>query len=462
MNRKAKTLMVAGVTVVLSAIGGLAYARTDAGPAGAEGLKWQACPSRDMPLVCTTVRVPVDWERPTGATLSLKVAKLPSTGERKGTIFTNPGGPGGSGVQALPGLAGKFGTAVRESYDIVSWDPRGIGESSPLKCPPAADAAYAKLGLPRSLDERVRFERGVRTWADACRRTSGPLFDHVDTRSNARDLDRLRELLGGPKLNYAGFSYGSRIGLFYADLFPKRVGRMLVDAVVDPTSDNAAFTDGQATAAEQAFTDYHATCGDRPSCPVQDMTTAQARAWLAPFLKRDPGLNGLLPNILRSPKSWPGLDELLGELRSGTYQPEEPEADDIGYHAVNCLDLPDRRSARQITAAAERAEARYPLFGRMMTGGAVCSQWPVPATNRPHPITARGSQPILVVGATHDTATPYRWAVAAAKHLSASRLLTVRDTMHVAYGVNSCATAAIDRYFLSGELPKPDRVCAAG
>ncbi|MEV4706632.1 alpha/beta hydrolase [Actinoplanes sp. NPDC049316] len=454
MIRQVKLLAVAGVAASLAAVTGIAYGKTG-------DLRWEPCPAGDVPIECASVAVPVVWERADGPTLTLKVARLRATGERQGVVFANPGGPGVSGVRSLPGMARKFGAAVRESYDIVSWDPRGIGGSSPLSCPPGADAEFAGLRVPESVGERVRYEHGAARWARACRTQSGPVFDHVDTLSNARDLDRLREVLGEPKLNYAGFSYGTRIGLLYADLFPARVGRMTLDSAVDPTSDEADFFAGQARAAEQAFTDYQASCPTRDGCPLSDLTVPQARAWLAPLVRRDAELNGLLPNILRQPATWPSLDQLLGELRAGTYQPggDGTGGSEVASHAVNCLDLPDHRSPAQIMAQAERAAVRYPLFGRLMVGSVVCTEWPVPPTYRPHPITARGSSAILVVGTTHDTATPYDWAVSAARSLSAGRLLTVRGTGHVAYGTNACATGVIDRYFLTGALPPAGTVC---
>ncbi|MCA2214978.1 alpha/beta hydrolase [Jidongwangia harbinensis] len=457
-------LFAAGLALALAVTLPAAWAATtpqDRPAVPAAALRWQPCPAGDTPLECTTVTVPVDWAKPGGRTLTLKVAMLRATGERRGVVFTNPGGPGVSGVRNLPGLARRFGAAVRAGYDIVSWDPRGIGASAPVSCPDGADAAFAALDVPDSVAERVRYERAAATWARDCRRQSGPVFDHVDTLSTARDLDRLRELWHEPKLHYAGFSYGTRIGLFYADLFPHRVGRMVLDSAVDPASDEADFFRGQTRAAEQAFTDYHADCGNRSGCPLGDLTVAQARAWLAPLLRADVQLNGLLPNILRQPGTWGSLDELLGELRAGVYQPNGESGSDVANHAVNCLDLPDHRSAARIAADTRAAAARYPLFGRLMTGSVVCTEWPVPPTYRPHRITARGAAPILVVGTTRDTATPYDWAVSAARNLSSGRLLTVRGTGHVAYGTNPCAGEAIDRYLLTGTPPPAGKVCAA-
>jgi pimeloyl-ACP methyl ester carboxylesterase len=373
-------LLAAAVTATMVAITGTSWATT-AEPAPS----WEPCPADGVPVECTRVSVPVDWSRPGGPVVSLKVARLKATGTRIGSVLTNPGGPGGSGVEFLARFAGRFGEQLRRSYDIVSWDPRGVGASQPVTCPAGADRELAELPAPSTLAERLRWERAAATWAAACRRQTGPLFDHVDTLSNVRDLDRLRELLGEPKLNYAGFSYGTRIGLFYADVFPARVGRLAVDAVVDPTSDNADFYDGASRALEQAFTDYHAGCAGRAACPLTDLTAGQARDWLKPLLASSGELGNDIPNMLRDPRGWPALDVLLGKLRDGTWQPsaDQPTFGGESYHAVQCLDLPDHRTARQVMADAARADARYPLFGRLAAATVVCGQWPVPPTWRP-------------------------------------------------------------------------------
>ncbi|GIE77437.1 hypothetical protein Aph02nite_33870 [Actinoplanes philippinensis] len=445
-------------TIVLAtaAITAVSGAATGSGP------QWAPCPADGVPLECATVRVPVDWARPGGPAIGLQVARLRATGERAGSVFTDPGGPGESGVDFLARFAGRFGDRLRRSYDIVSWDPRGIGASHPITCPPGSDRELAELPVPGTVAERLRFERAAAGWATACRRRTGPLFDHVDTLSTARDLDRLRALLGEAKIKYAGFSYGTRIGLFYADLFPGRVDRMAVDAVVDPQSDNADFYDGATRALEQAFTDYHAGCATRATCPIADLTADRSRSWLRPLVAASSELGNLVPGYLRSPQAWPALDDLLRRLRAGTWQPSgEPTFGGESYHAVQCLDLPEHRTARQVMADAGRAGSRYPLFGRMTAATVLCGQWPVPPAYRPHPIHATGSGPILVVGTTHDTATPYDWAVSAAKNLDNGRLLTQEATRHGGYGSNPCVTAAIDDLLVDGVLPPAGKVCTA-
>ena len=447
------TAAVAALTVTTVVAG------TSSAAPGTPSLTWQPCPARGVPVECTSLTVPIDWSRRGGPTVDLKVGRLRATGERLGSVMFNPGGPGGSGVDFLSGFASRFGSPLREHYDLVSWDPRGIAGSAPLTCPKEIDERFSKAPAPTTVSERLQFEKLTRQWVQACRKASGPLFDHVDTLSNVRDLDRLREVLGERKLNFAGFSYGSRIGLFYADVFPQRVGHLVVDAVVDPTSDNADFYDGASRAVEQAFTDYLAQCAERKACPLTDLTAAQARAWLARKLLEIPDL-GSVPNLLRDPRNWPALDQVLGQVRDGTFTPSsDPGESQITYHAVQCLDLPDRRDARRVMADAERAATRNPLLGWLSTTTVVCPQWPVPPTYHPHPIVAPGSAPILVVGTTHDTATPYDWAVHAARDLQNARLLTNQATHHGGYGSSACVTEAVDQYFVTGTLPGVGKVC---
>ncbi|WP_344649299.1 alpha/beta hydrolase [Cryptosporangium japonicum] len=445
MIRSAKTLIVAALAGALAATGGLAHA-ADPDP-------WQPCPAGDVPLECARVTVPVDWSKPTGDTLVLKVARLRATGTRLGSVVVDPGGPGIPGTQFLAAAGTRF-AALRSSYDVVAWDPRGVGGSAPISCPgPRPDS-----GVPVTVVERERFERETAAWAGRCRRAVGPLFDHVDTISNARDLDRLRQVLGEPRLTYYGGFYGTRIGQFYADVFPRRTGRMVLDAVVDTTSENGPFVDGATRAKEDAFTGYLHTCAARPACPLKGMSLAQVRAWLIPRIAAEPAVGGEIVGNLTSPADWPAIDAHLSKVRAGTYRPPaDDNSGDVLNTDVNCLDLPDHRTAAQVVADSRRAAARYPLFGRLMTATTVCNRWPAPATYHPHRITA--PTPILLVGTRHDTATPYDWAVRTAANLGQGRLLTRDGTGHGAYGTSPCVTDAVNRFLVTGALPRPGTVC---
>jgi pimeloyl-ACP methyl ester carboxylesterase len=482
--QKRRTATVAATDLVgAAALAGLGVTRADAGSEpGAtafhrQQVRWESCTDGGVPLDCARVTVPVDWARPDGATMSLAVVRHRATGERKGTFFFNPGGPGQPGTASVRGASRRFGTDAVAAFDIVSWDPRGVGKSSALRCPDAANDAFAAVdSSPDTSAERRTLEAAAVRWTRACRAASGPVFDHVDTVSNARDLDVLRAVVGDRKLTYAGFSYGSRIALRYAELFPSRVGRMVLDATVDATSDNRELLRDSATAVERGLDDYLAGCADRAGCPLRDRTPAAAKSWLREVIRgadsrpvpasdgraagQEAVVNGTA-GLLRDPGTWPMLDTVLAGLRRGdatALLADGDDAVDVAYPAINCTDLVDRRSGRQVMADAARL--RHTVFGHEMMSGALCPQWPVTPTVRPHPVTARGAAPILVVGTTRDAATPYEWAVSTARQLSSGHLLTRRASGHVAYTRSACVTAAVDRYLVSGALPPAGHVCA--
>jgi pimeloyl-ACP methyl ester carboxylesterase len=457
--RRTAAVLLTGLATVAATVTGTAYAGT-ADRFHRQQVAWTACPDTEVPLDCARVTVPVDWADPGGATLTLKVTRHRATGTRRGALLLNPGGPGGSGAGFTASAAAAFGQRTVAAYDLVGWDPRGVGESSPLTCPADANQAYLQARLPTTVAERVRFEQVTADWARACRAASGPLFDHVDTISTVRDLDVLRAVLGENRLSYLGMSYGTRIGILYADLFPGRVGRMVLDAATDPASDSADFWRGTSKAAERGFDGYLAGCPDRPACPLADVSPAQARADVGRLLSTPGPAQDYLANVVtflvKKPSTWPDLDEFLTGALQGEVVPEDGDPG-VAYHAINCLDLPDHRNAEQVMADDARDSVSRPVFGHMMMASTLCPQWPTPATGRPHPVTARGSAPILVVGSTMDTATPYEWAVSTARHLANGRLLTREGTGHVAYARNACVTAAVDGYLVDGVLP--GRVC---
>ncbi|MFI5960120.1 alpha/beta hydrolase [Cryptosporangium sp. NPDC051539] len=421
---------------------------------------------------CSRLAVPVDWAHPGGPKLTLALRRHHATGTRKGSLVLNPGGPGGSGVEFLPDAVAVFGKDLVAAYDLISWDPRGVGGSSPLTCPAAANAALAKVDAsPDTLAERTAQEAATGRWAHACATASGPLFGHVDTISTARDLDAIRVALGEKKLNYGGFSYGTRIGLFYADLFPRRVGRMLLDSTVDPANDDAAFLAGQTVSLDRALTDYLTSCRDRAGCPLRGVSLSVARQRIAALIKaadapggvRQEDIIGAVTALLTTPKTWPALDTVLTGLLNGDTNVLElyqgGAGPDVANLTINCMDLPDSRSGRQVLADAARAARVNPVLGWEIASGPACPQWPTPAVVHPHLVTAAGAAPILVVGTTRDSATPFEWAVSTASHLSSGRLLTRVGSGHVAYSRNACVTAAVDRYFIDGRLPAEGAVC---
>ena len=472
-RRATVALLVGGLAAVAT---GLGVPAADAGQTAAgtdrfyqQTLTWTPCNDKELVLECTDVTVPVNWSRPSGRTISLKVHRHRAAGPSRGSLLLNPGGPGGPGKPFLEFAARLFSKPVIDGFDLVSFDPRGVGESAPLSCPAAADAAFRKSDpSPDNLHERIAREAAVREWVRACRAKSGPIFDHVDTVSVARDLDVLRAVLGDDKLSYYGGSYGTRLGLRYADLFPTRIERMVLDAVVDPAQDNKAFLTDVAKGEERGLDAYLRTCDDRAGCPFHGLTLAQGRAAVAKLFKaadRHPDEQLQLVNLteehLSDPSGEPELDSLFSAVRSGDRSVIKPDPDTgVDFNAIQCLDLPDHRNAAQVMADTTALTRARPVFGPEVMSGTPCPQWPNGGVSDPHPVTARGSVPIVLLAGTGDPAALYEWGQSAAAALENGRLLTREGDGHGSYVYGACRPE-VDRYLLDGvPPPRGGAVCA--
>lgn len=452
---------------------------------------WESCGEG---VECTDVTVPVDWEAPDGETLDLAVARRPAEGEPVGSLVMNPGGPGASGVDYVAdhGVSATTRT-LREAYDLVGFDPRGVGDSEPVDCLDDAEMdAFLSLDVDPTTPEGLAEMRSVAAdFAAGCAEDAGGLLGNVDTPSAARDMDVLRAVLGEEHLDYLGKSYGTLLGATYADLFPQRVGRMVLDGALDPALSYVEISIGQAAGMERALTAYVTDCLERRGCPLRgdvEDGLAQVRSMLGsveerPLRTDDPdrplttslAFYGLVAPLYDD-ASWPALDEALelalagdgsGLLRiadlyanreeDGTYASNLLEV----FNAVNCLDYPVDASPEAMADVAERLEAASPTFGSALAYGEVlCDAWPVGPVREPAPLDAAGAPPILVVGTTGDPATPYEWAQALASQLDAARLLTWEGEGHTAYMRGSvCVDAAVDAYLINGLLPGDGATC---
>ncbi|MGH8893903.1 MAG: alpha/beta hydrolase [Actinomycetes bacterium] len=454
-----------------------------------QSLRWRDC--RDG-FECSRLEVPVDYGTPAGRTISVAVVRLPASGEAKGALVLNPGGPGGSGVDYARAAEAVVSRAVRDRYDIVGFDPRGVARSAPLSCltDEQLDAFLAIDGSPDDPGEEQALDREWRKLGQGCAARRPLLTAHVGTRDVARDLDVLRAALGERRLKYLGKSYGTYIGTTYAELFPRRVGRFVLDGQLDPAASGAEIAFGQAAGFHRAFRAFLADCVERSSCPLSGgVDAAQAQvSQLLDAVDADPlrGERGRpvtqalavlgVAAALYDEGSWPLLREAIAEARrgdgstflgladhysdrgpDGTYTTNAVEA----LYAVNCLDRPEAATLDEFRAAAERAEAASPLFGAFIAwGGLPCASWPAPPQGTPHPVAAEGARPILVVGTTRDPATPYEWARSVARRLENGRLLTLVGDGHTAYRQgSSCIDRAVDRYLLDGKLPARGTRC---
>lgn len=453
-------------------------------------LAWTDCDH----VECARLTVPVDWADPTGGTLDLAVARTKASGERLGSLVYNPGGPGVGGVEYVRAADRLIGGDVRKHFDFVSFDPRGTGDSEPIDCisDPEMDAYLNGDSTPDDEAELASQEAANRRFSDGCVAKSSPLVRYIDTLSVVRDLDALRSALGENSLSFLGASYGTFIGAWYAQTFPWRVGRMVLDGAVDPSLDLAGYVAGQAQGFDRGLNDYLAWCLDRDDCPfrgapaqardqlgslldkadVTAMTTQDANRPLTQSLMITGIAQGLYADSL-----WKTLNKALSDAVEGdgtallALADRYDERSSDGKYgsvmeanpAIFCLDHPEPRSAAEIQAAADELEQKFPPLGGSIGWGALgCAEWPIPAVMKPQRLTAEGAAPILVVGTVRDPATPYEWAQALAGQLSSGRLLTWEGSGHTAYRRGgTCIDDAIETYLVSGQLPAEGTRCPA-
>lgn len=452
--------------------------------------KWSNCGNAD----CMLVTVPLDYSNPTGATVELNISRV-STGEGDlGSLFVNPGGPGGSAFDYAKYAEAIVSADVLKHYDLIGVDPRGVAHSSPIECltDEQKDTIAAADSTPDSPGEVTELEATSGLIREGCAASESALFGRMGTADAARDLDIVRAVLGDPAFNYLGKSYGSYLGEVYAELFPRNVGRMVLDGVLPANTDLVETTRVQAISLEQELHHFAQACSEAEACPWRgsaDEIVAQMQEWFAaldskPLVATDgrkltqalaqsavvsylyfppSDYEALIPALATAVvKSQP--DELLAlwDQRSdrdakGHFASNALEA----FYAVTCIDRPFDGTAEDVAALAEEWSADAPTFGPALAWGMVaCSGWPsaegasVPVTQ----VTAPGSAPILVVGTTHDPATPYSWAEQVAGQLENAGLLTWDAHQHTAYSRGSaCIDEQVDGYLLTGKLPVQQR-----
>ena len=453
-------------------------------------LEWEGCGSGQD---CAEVDVPLDYTDPTGDTVTLELRRSPAEGESRGTLFVNPGGPGGSGVDFTSYFAGQAGEDVVASYDVVGFDPRGVGTSEPLEClgTEAMDRYVSSDPDPDDAAESEDFLASVRELGEGCARSSGALAAHVSTQEVARDLDVLRAVVGDEQLTYYGASYGTYIGATYAELFPEQVGRMVLDGAVDPTLSNTETNLEQARGFETALRAYAADCVEQGDCPLgesEDAVVERIGQLLkdldeSPMPTNDPerpltqalGFYGVaLP--LYDEGSWGYLTQGLEAALAGNggvlllFADQYLSRTESGYSdnsaevisAVNCLDKPVDTSAADVEATIPDFEKASPTFGRVFAWSvAGCGAWPVRSPLAPlESYDAEGAAPIVVVGTTRDPATPYEWAVSLAEQLSSGVLVTRDGDGHTGYSQgNDCVDSAVDEYLVDGKVPADGLEC---
>lgn len=459
---------------------------------------------------CAVITVPLDYANPKGETISIAVKKRAATGgHAQGTLFINPGGPGDSGVSFAERAGNAFSPDLLNAYDIIGFDPRGVGSSTAITCTSDDDSSSSTAEPSASAGATARTEASAGTasggesyeeWAESTRKSfqelteqcashtePAALLDHVDTVSAARDLDILRALAGQEKLNYLGFSYGTYLASVYAETFPGNTGRMVLDGAIDPSLSLAEQGLGQAKGFEQALRTYVDYCQNSTGCPLSGGTDAgvqQIRDLITstnstPLATGDPNrtvtgadiVTALSEYLYTTEQNWEPLNKALDQAinhRDGSAfvasEEQDTSAKDDGggaFQAVTCLDYPVEGDKTTWAAQYEQAQREAPVFADSAVGmDLVCSVWGHNGTRKPAQIHARGAAPILVVGTTGDPATPYAWSKSLAEQLDSGQLLTWEGNGHTAYGGDaSCVNDAVDAYLISGTMPKKGLTC---
>jgi pimeloyl-ACP methyl ester carboxylesterase len=458
-----------------------------AAPAGlqryyGQKVSWSDC---GQGFQCARVAVPLDYDDPDGEQIKISVVRLPATGDRIGSLLVNPGGPGGSGIEYARSAEYIVSKEIRARFDIVGFDPRGVGESSPVRCLSGSELDR-HVGLDATPDEESEvsaLERSARAFAEGCQAKSGKLLPHVGTVNAARDMDVLRAVLGDEGLTYLGKSYGTLLGAVYAHLFPDKVRALVLDGAVNPSLDPLESSEAQARGFEVALEAFLKDCFEDASCPfdsreldgaLEEFSALMRRIDARPLRNRTDArpvteawamLGVATPLYDRG--SWPVLrqaiaqalagdgttlistaDLLIGRRPDGTYS-NQTEANT----AINCVDRVYPRDIDAYRRAAESTES--PRFGAYIAWGSLpCAYWPVKGDDTGRRITAEGAPPIVVIGTTRDPATPYEWSQALSTQLRSGRLITYEGDGHTAYKTGSaCVDRLVDRYLISRTAP---------
>lgn len=456
-------------------------------------LEWGPCSGRGPKVRCASVRVPLDYERPAGRTIDLALLKVPSTGSSPRALVVNPGGPGAGGRAYAEYLGSIIDADVLAAYDIVGFDPRGVGQSAPVECLTGKQTTrwYRTDMTPDTPIEQQQYLDRAASIARGCLARDPELARFVGTDNTIADMDIIRSVLGEEKLNWLGFSNGTLLGAKYAEEFPDRVGRMVLDGGVDPTLDAMQISRDQSTGFQVAIRRFAADCAKRPDCVAK--TEQGVLAFINRLLRAVDDANmptdGRRPLVqsealsalffaMYSTDLWPTLREGLrqGEKGDGTTLQllAQLANDQVGpnrygsniasaFYAIGCWDYPATPAAPGLSAAAREWSrgVGVPEMARAMSwGNAPCSFWFGHAADPPAAVGSTTQAPILIIGTTFDPATPYSWSQSLSRQLPTSRLLTFRGDGHTAYGgSNLCIDDITDRYLLTGELPAVGTTC---
>ncbi|MEW1928102.1 alpha/beta hydrolase [Streptomyces sp. NPDC088360] len=427
-------------------------------------------------LRCATLKVPLDYRDPGGKKIDIAISRLKTSapGKRHGVLLSNPGGPGGPGLEMPLELERQLPRQVKDRYDLIGFDPRGVGRSTPVQCGLSPEENVLLRPL-RTFDKNVALARSV---ADKCRAKAGDKLPHITTRNTARDMDVLRAALGERKISYYGVSYGTALGAVYTQLFPRRADRFVLDSAIDPKLMWRGMFRIWAPEAERAFQrwtkwtaarDATYRLGDTPAEVGKSFWALVARADRDPIVIDGVPLDGagvreqVRPNLFTvrdAARQVVRLKEAAGGRAKAQDLPEPPPEPDVSATvSVVCGDSSWPRDPETYRRDSVRDADRYPLYGDFASGVLPCAFWDRPV----EPATeVNNTVPALIVQNEWDSQTPLVTAQALHGQMKGSRMVTVDEGEgHGVYGTNPCADFAANSYLATGKLPAADVTCRA-
>lgn len=434
-------------------------------------LLWKKCGTAS----CASVTVPLDYEKPDGETISISIRRVGSPDLPP--LIMNPGGPGSEGTSFAQNVAATLNSAVTDAYAPVGFDPRGTGNSAPVKCFSGVSAnKWLRMdSTPDTPIEVANYMSAAAKISPACQRLSPKIVAHIGTDNTVRDVDIIRATLGSQKLNWLGFSYGTSLGTRYAELFPDRVGRMVLDGAVDPSLDAMELSRGQSRGFQKSigrFNEQYPGSITKINRLLRALDKSEMKTNGSQTLTQSQANSAIFVSMY-STSFWPLLNDALQEATNGNgtllqdlsyFANDQIETTKFSsntlsaFIAINCWDYPPTPNAVGLSRNARQfsQNAKVPELARAMSwGNAVCGTWFEHSPIKPAAAKTTTSAPILIVGTTYDPATPISWARALHKQLPTSSLLTFVGDGHTAYlGGNACIDQVVNQYLLTGFAPK--------
>jgi pimeloyl-ACP methyl ester carboxylesterase len=458
-------------------------------PATGGEIRWSSCYDELDPLMCARFSVPYDYENPTKGQFSLKLMKRPANkpSKRLGSMLVNPGGPGFGGTYLTDSADSFFGGALLDVFDLVAWDPRGTGDSTPaVDCISNYDPYFTLDPSPETPAQRQALFDISRTFGEECQKKSGEILPYISTNATARDMDLIRAALGEDKISYFGFSYGSELGATWATMFPTTVRAAVFDGATDPTADYIQSGLNQAKGFETEFTKFLAQCSKNKECAFHNGGRAEAAFdTLIELLDKEPLVVGkdrapvnqaialvAVAQAMYSSSMWPELETALDNAKKGdgsgllslfdSYYQRSPDGtygnELEAFKAISCLDDPGPKTVEEADSFIPQFEKIAPRLFATFTSGYDCVFWPAPPDPR-IAITGKGAGPIIVIGTTGDAATPLASSRVMAKTLEDGRLIVVENNRHTGYGSNACVTDAVNSYLTTTKVTFSEKSC---